>query len=111
MRGATTVDADTPDQVSARTRELLTDILDRNELGHDDLISIVFTATGDLVSMFPAAAAREMGLGDVPLLCARELDVVGSASALRAGAAARHDGPDPRRAPPRLPARGPGAAR
>jgi len=80
VRGATTVDADTPDQVSARTRELLTDILERNGLEHDDLISIVFTATGDLVSMFPAAAAREMGLGDVPLLCARELDVVGSAA-------------------------------
>jgi chorismate mutase len=67
LRGATTVDADTPDQVSARTQELLADVLERNGLEHDD------------VSMFPAAAARGMGLGDVPLLCARELDVVGSA--------------------------------
>ncbi len=58
--------------------ELLTAMLERNGLVHDDLISILFTATGDLVSMFPAAAAREMGLGDVPLLCAKELDVVGS---------------------------------
>ena len=43
----------------------------------DDLVSILFTATDDLHSMFPAAAARTMGLGDVPLICARELDVVG----------------------------------
>ena len=57
---------------------LLGDLLERNGLDHDDLISIVFTATGDIVSMFPATAARAMGLGDVPLLCARELDVVGS---------------------------------
>jgi chorismate mutase len=78
LRGATTVDVDTPDQVSARTQELLADVLERNGLEHDDVISIVFTATGDVVSMFPAAAARGMGLGDVPLLCARELDVVGS---------------------------------
>jgi chorismate mutase len=78
LRGATTVDADTPDQVSGRMQELLADLLERNGLAHDDLISIVFTATGDVVSMFPAAAARAMGLGDVPLLCARELEVVGS---------------------------------
>jgi chorismate mutase len=79
LRGATTVDADTPEQVTARTQELLLALLERNDLDHDDIISIVFTATGDVVSMFPAAAARAMGLGDVPLLCARELDVVGSA--------------------------------
>jgi chorismate mutase len=78
LRGATTVDADTPEQVTARTRELLTELLERNQLAHDDLISIVFTATGDVVSMFPATAARTMGLGDVPLLCARELDVAGA---------------------------------
>src|SRR5271169_5618948 len=78
LRGATTVDADTPDQVSGRMHELLADLLERNGLEHDDVISIVFTATGDVVSMFPAAAARTMGLGDVPLLCARELDVVGA---------------------------------
>ena len=81
LRGATTVDADTPDQVSSRMQELLSDLLARNGLEHDDVISIVFTATGDVVSMFPAAAARAMGLGDVPLLCARELDVVGATPA------------------------------
>ncbi len=78
LRGATTVDADVPEQISSRITELLTTMLEQNGLSHDDLISIVFTATGDLVSMFPAAAARVMGLGDVPLICARELDVVGS---------------------------------
>ena len=78
LRGATTVDADTPDQVTARIQALLGTVLERNGLSPDDLISIVFTATGDVVSMFPATAARQMGLGHVPLLCARELDVVGS---------------------------------
>jgi chorismate mutase len=78
LRGATTADADTPEQVGERTQELLRDLFDRNAVAHDDLISIVFTATDDLVSVFPAAAARAMGLGDVPLLCARELAVVGS---------------------------------
>ncbi|HEY3702452.1 MAG TPA: chorismate mutase [Acidimicrobiales bacterium] len=77
IRGATTVDADTEDQVTTRVRALLGAILERNGLAKDDLISIVFTATDDVVSMFPAAAARTMGLGDVPLLCARELGVVG----------------------------------
>lgn len=78
VRGATTVDADVPEQISRRVTELLAAMLEQNGLSHDDLISVVFTATGDLVSMFPAAAARKMGLGDVPLICARELDVVGS---------------------------------
>jgi chorismate mutase len=78
LRGATTVDADTPEQVTERTRDLLTELLERNDIAHDDVISIVFTATGDVVSMFPATAARKTGLGDIPLLCARELDVVGS---------------------------------
>ena len=78
LRGATTVDADTPEQVAARTVALLEEMLERNGVDKADLISIVFTTTPDLVSMFPATAAREMGLGHVPLLCARELDVVGS---------------------------------
>jgi chorismate mutase len=77
IRGATTVETDTEDQVTTRVRALLGAILERNGLAKDDLISIVFTATDDVVSMFPAAAARTMGLGDVPLLCARELGVVG----------------------------------
>jgi chorismate mutase len=75
LRGATSVDADARDGVMDRTAELLAALLDRNGVAHDDLVSIVFTATDDLVSEFPAAAARAIGLGDVPLLCARELGI------------------------------------
>lgn len=78
LRGATTVDADTVEQVTERVQALVERLLDSNGVDHDDLISILFTATEDVVSMFPAAAARGLGLGDVPLLCARELSVVGS---------------------------------
>ena len=77
LRGATTVDADTEEQVDERVRTLVREMLARNGVDHDDLISIVLTATDDLHSMFPAAAARAIGLGDVPLLCARELDIDG----------------------------------
>ena len=77
LRGATTVDADTAEQVEERIIALLTELFDRNDIHHDDLISILFTATSDINSAFPAAAARVFGLGDVPLLCAQELDIVG----------------------------------
>jgi len=78
LRGATTIDSDTPEQVKERITALLNEMLDRNGVDHADLISIIFTATSDVVSMFPATAARQLGLGDVPLLCARELDIVGA---------------------------------
>jgi chorismate mutase len=77
LRGATTVDADTEEQISTRVQSLVTAMLERNGVDKDDLISIVFTATDDVHAMFPATAARAVGLGDIPLLCARELDVVG----------------------------------
>ena len=77
LRGATTVDVDTREALGERSAELLTALLERNGVGHDDLVSIIFTATEDLTSDFPAAAARAIGLGDVPLLCARELSVQG----------------------------------
>ena len=77
LRGATTVEADTREAVLDRTRELLAALLERNAVDHDQLVSIIFTSTGDLHSEFPALAARSLGLGDVPLLCARELDVTG----------------------------------
>lgn len=64
--------------VLTATEKLLSAVLDRNAIATDDLISILFTATEDLVSAFPAEAARTMGLGRVPLLCARELSVEGS---------------------------------
>ena len=75
VRGATQVDADDREQVLEATRELVTAVLERNELAHDDVISILFTATPDLVSEFPALAARELGFGDVPLMCASEIAV------------------------------------
>ncbi len=78
VRGAITVDDDTPAAITERVVSLLTHILQRNELTEDDIISILFTATEDIVSAFPAAAARSMGLGAVPLICARELAIVGS---------------------------------
>ncbi len=58
--------------------ELLTAVLERNELTADDLISIWFTATPDLHSDFPAAAARKLGIVDVPLICAQELEIAGA---------------------------------
>jgi chorismate mutase len=78
LRGATTCVADTPEEIAERTVELLREVFERNGVDHDDLISIWFTATDDLVSAFPATGARAIGLGDVPLLCAREIPVVGS---------------------------------
>jgi chorismate mutase len=76
IRGATTLERDSVAQVDDRVRTLVTAMLERNGISHDDIVSILFTATDDIVSMFPAAAARSIGLGDVPLMCARELGVV-----------------------------------
>ncbi|MBV9284611.1 MAG: chorismate mutase [Acidimicrobiia bacterium] len=78
LRGATTLDADTREQMQERVQTLLREMLERNAVHHDDIVSIVFTATDDLHSMFPATAARPLGLGDLPLLCARELEIEGS---------------------------------
>ena len=77
LRGATTIDVDTPDHMGERIIALLAEMFERNGIDHDDLISVVFTATSDINSTFPAAAARKFGLGDVPLLCAQELDITG----------------------------------
>ncbi|HEV3401679.1 MAG TPA: chorismate mutase [Acidimicrobiales bacterium] len=77
LRGATTVDDDAEDQITERVQELVGEMMTRNDIAHDDIISIIFTATEDLVAIFPAAAARGVGLGDVPMLCARELSVDG----------------------------------
>ncbi len=78
IRGATTVDRDDPGEVTGRVVALLQRIMERNDLVEDDIVSILFTATEDLVSIFPATAARTMGLGAVPLICARELAITGS---------------------------------
>lgn len=75
LRGATTVDEDTREQVFDRVTALLEQLFEANDIEHDDLVSVIFTATDDIHSVFPATAARKFGLGDVPLLCARELDI------------------------------------
>lgn len=78
LRGATTVDEDTREAIHAAVIELLEEMCVRNGVAHDDVVSVLFTSTDDLHAAFPAAGAREVGFGDVPLLCARELDIAGS---------------------------------
>ena len=79
IRGATTVAADQPDLILQATRELLEAILDENtEMSPEDVASAIFTVTDDLASTFPAQAARQMGWGLVPMICAREIPVPGS---------------------------------
>jgi chorismate mutase len=77
LRGATTVERDERELVESRTQELIAALMDRNGLHEDDLISIVFTATDDIHTAFPAEAARSAGITHVPLLCARELEIDG----------------------------------
>lgn len=75
VRGAITLDEDTREQVVTRTQTLLKELLSRNAIDPADVVSVIFTATPDIHTEFPAAAARLMGLQGLPLLCARELDV------------------------------------
>jgi chorismate mutase len=78
LRGATTADANVAEAILTATRELMHEILERNALGAEDLVSCIFTLTPDLDAEFPAVAARNMGLSSVPLLCAREIPVPGA---------------------------------
>ncbi len=78
VRGATQLDADDREHMLERVAEMVTDVMEANQLAVDDFISVVFTATPDLVSEFPAYAARRLGFDDVPLICARELAVEGA---------------------------------
>ncbi|MDQ3273497.1 MAG: chorismate mutase [Actinomycetota bacterium] len=75
VRGATQLEYDERDHLLQRVGELVTVMMRCNELRADDLVSIVFTATDDISSDYPAYAARTIGLVDVPLLCARELEI------------------------------------
>jgi chorismate mutase len=77
LRGATTLDVDERHHLLERTQELIHAVFERNRLDEDDLVSIIFTATDDVHSAFPAEAAREAGITHVPLLCARELEISG----------------------------------
>ena len=78
VRGATQLEADDRDHMLERVAEMVLDVMSSNGLGVDDFISVIFTATSDLVAEFPAYAARRLGFGEVPLLCARELEIAGS---------------------------------
>lgn len=78
IRGAVQLDADEREHLLGSTAELVTAVMEGNDLVPDDLVQIVFTATPDLTAEFPAVAARQLGLGGVPLLCAVEIDVPGA---------------------------------
>jgi chorismate mutase len=78
LRGAITVEANSGPAIVAATAELVTELMTRNGVAHEDLISILFTSTPDLDAEFPAAAARGLGISQVPLLCAREIPVTGA---------------------------------
>ena len=78
VRGATQLEEDLRDHLLERVAEMVTDVMTSNDLTVDDFISIIFTSTPDLVSEFPAYAARLLGFVDVPLVCARELDIEGA---------------------------------
>ena len=78
IRGATTVESDTSEQIGARTVELLQAILQRNALAVGDIVSVILTATPDLTADFPAVAARTIGLAQTPLICSQEIAVVGA---------------------------------
>jgi chorismate mutase len=78
LRGAVTLDVDTREEMAAKTQKLVLEMLARNDVHHDDVVSVIFTATPDIRSDFPAASVRAIGFGDVPLICAREIDVEGA---------------------------------
>jgi chorismate mutase len=77
-RGAIVVGGNSSDAILDATERLLRAVIERNTIATDDLVSVLFTVTQDLRSVFPAEAARRMGLGKVPLLCAQEIPVPGS---------------------------------
>lgn len=78
LRGATTAESNDREAILVATRELLEALIERNGLSDADIISCILSMTDDLNAEFPAVAAREMGLDQVPLLCVREIDVPGS---------------------------------
>ncbi|MEY2532480.1 MAG: chorismate mutase [bacterium] len=78
LRGAASVDRNDADAILAATEALMREIMTRNDVGPDDVVSCIFTLTNDLDAEFPAVAARNLGFNKVPLLCAREVDVPGA---------------------------------
>ena len=78
LRGATAVEENASAEILDATEELMVEVLGRNHLRIEDLVSCIFTLTPDLDAEFPAVAARKMGLSKVPLLCAQEVPVPGA---------------------------------
>jgi chorismate mutase len=78
LRGATTVEENLAEAILEATAELMREIVARNDLSPDDVVSCIFTLTEDLDAEFPAVAARRLGFDRVPLMCAREVPVPGS---------------------------------
>ncbi|MDX6687886.1 MAG: chorismate mutase [Baekduia sp.] len=78
LRGAITVDRNTSEAILGATEWLMREIMKRNELVPEDVVSCLFTLTEDLDAEFPAVAARQLGFGQVPLMCAREVPVPGA---------------------------------
>jgi chorismate mutase len=78
VRGATQLERDEREHLLERVAEMVLDVMRANRLDVDDFISVIFTATSDLVSEFPAYAARRLGFTEVPLICALELEIEGS---------------------------------
>lgn len=78
VRGATKARSNNPDTIIGATEELMRELISRNELTPERMVSCIFTSTHDLNAEFPAVAARKVGLETVPLLCAREIDVPGA---------------------------------
>jgi chorismate mutase len=78
VRGATQLEEDVREHLLERVAEMVLDVMEANGLDVEDFISVIFTTTSDLHSEFPAYAARRLGFGEVPLLCARELEIDGS---------------------------------
>jgi chorismate mutase len=78
IRGAVQVEADDREAILEGTTELVSEVMSRNDLSTDDVISVLFTVTPDLTAEFPALAARKLGFHDVPLICATEIPVPGA---------------------------------
>jgi chorismate mutase len=78
LRGAVSVERNDQDSILTATTELMRQLMERNQLVPEQMVSCIFTATTDLNAQFPAVAARDLGLGRVPLLCSQEIEVPGS---------------------------------
>lgn len=78
IRGATTCEGNTKEEITSSTQKLVSEMMSRNEIEQSEIISILFTATSDLTKEFPATAARSLGLDDIPLMCAQELEIDGA---------------------------------